>query len=204
MMSSILHAEESFHPEGTWTIQFQNSCSGSSTYSRRSHEKLNSVKGGEFVCSSYLPQSKLPKQDELHLNYHPELKTVELTGGPSTFPRTIHLDQDRVGVSSTRLFPKTTSQSPTCDVMSYDLETVKFTNSNHMFYGFVTVFEMMPRHNHGCDSYLGELKTAIKRRTATGLLLAMRDAHAINVDQLKNLAAMNVFENYTGTRRSQG
>jgi hypothetical protein len=32
----------------------------------------------------------------------------------------------------------------------------------------------------------------------------MRDAHAINVDQMKNLAAINVFENYTGTRRSQG
>lgn len=200
----MLHAEESFHPDGKWAIQFQNSCSGSSTYSHLPGGHPVSIKGGDFVCSSYLPKSKLPSHDELALRFNANTRTVELTGGPSAFARTIPLDKDKVGISTTKLFPRTTQQSPGCDVMSYDLETVKFANSNQMLYGLVTVYEFLPRQSKGCDAYLSELKTAIKRRTATGLLLAMRDADAISVDQLKNLAAINVFENYTGARHTRG
>jgi hypothetical protein len=203
MSTALLHAEESFQPDGKWMIHSQNSCSGSSTYSHLPGKRPVSVKGGDFICSSYLPKNKLPSKDELSLQYDPTTRAVRLSGGASGFPRTIYLDKDKVGVSTTKLFPRTIQQSPGCDVMSYDLETIKFTSSNQMLYGFVTVHEIVPRHGKGCDAYLSELKTAIQRRTATGLLLAMRDIHALSVNQMKNLAAMNVFENYIGTRQME-
>jgi hypothetical protein len=203
-LTPMLHAEEVFHPEGNWTIQFQNSCSASSTYSHLPRGQTVGIKGGDFVCSSYLPKERVPEKDVLTVRFNPETNAIELTGGPSGLPRSIRLDWDKVGVSNVKLFPKTTPQSPGCDLKSYELETVKFTGSNDMLYGYVTVYEFIPRQSKGCDTYLSELKSAIERRTATGLLLATRDANAVSVDHLQNLAALNIFKNYKGTRNLSG
>ncbi|MFL5813933.1 MAG: hypothetical protein ACJ763_10185 [Bdellovibrionia bacterium] len=204
LVTAALHAGELFNPQGKWLIRFDDSCSGTSTYSNPVSGRTQSIQGGDFVCSSYLSQKKSPQRDEIEVQYSPDTQEVKLTGGPSAFPRTIQLDKDKVGVSNVRLFPKSTKEGPGCDLYSYDLESVKFTNSNRMLYGYVTVHEFMPRKKNGCDHYLSELKVAIQRRTATSLLLAMRDVNAVNVEQMKNLSAMNVFQNFMGTRVTPG
>jgi len=204
LISSLSSTEASidlqprFDPQGKWSIHFEDQCSGSTRYSNSDLP----VNGSEFVCSSYLGKKRPPARDELNVRYDAKTRTVILTGGPSSIPRTIHLDRDKIGVSDVKLFPNTTTEAPGCDLDSSVSEAVRFTNSNEMQYGYVTVFTFVPHANKTCAPYLSELKAAIKRRTATGLLLAMRDINAVNVDQMQNLSTINVFENYVGKRRN--
>jgi hypothetical protein len=192
-----------FNPQGHWTIRFEDRCSGSTRYSN----SAQIVNGSEFVCSSYLqkqnPPGK-PLRDELQVQYDVQTQTVTLTGGPSAFPRTLHLDQDKIGVSDVKLFPKTTTEASGCDLDSYVLESVRFMSSNRMQYGYVTVYKFIPHAHQSCAPYLSDLKAAIQRRTATGLLLAMRDINAMNVDGMQHLSTINVFENYDGSRSGHG
>jgi len=200
LTASATEAMSSFDPQGTWNLRFEDSCSGSTRYTGHAQ----AVKGSEFVCSSYLDKKKPPAQAELEIHYDVKTQTVILTGGPSVFPRTVHLDSDKIGVSDVKLFPKTTTEAPGCDLQSYVLESVRFTNSDRMQYGYVTVYEFTPHAHQSCAPYLSNLKAAIKRRTATGLLLAMRDIHAVNVDQMQSLSILDVYENYIGTRNERG
>lgn len=189
----------SFDPSGQWSIHFEDRCRG---VSQAGTTATPTASDKPFQCSSYLEKDKPPRQAELQVSFDPKTNSVTLTGGPSQFPRTIALDQDRTGVSNVKLFPKTEVQSKQCNLDTYFLEGVRFKDSNTLEYRYITVNEFVPHSDapKGCEPYLKDLKKAVQRRTATGFLLAMRDTNAIQVKSMQDMSSLDLVSSFSGSR----